>query len=207
MNNLAFRVTMALACTAVCAAPLFGQDGVYAPSVPQDAALVRVANLSRESETPRVDLGRERFAPLPAGAVGPYRPVPPGIYILGGAGGLDFSPTPGQFHTIIVDHGQIQAILNDETHTDPARAQLVLYNFADAPAGVTAVPGDVIVFDDVRPGRSETTSVNAITIDLSLHVAGEERLRREFDLERGESYGMFIGSEQVIVAPASVSAE
>jgi hypothetical protein len=173
----------------------------------QDAALVRVVNLSKENATPRIDLGRERFAPLPAGEVGAYRAVPPGIYILGGAGGLDFTPTPGQFHTIIVDQGRIQTILTDEAHTDPARAQLVLYNFADDPAGVTAVPGGAIVFDDVGPGRSETISVNAITIELSLHVAGEERLRREFDLERGESYGMFVGSEQVVVAPASVSTE
>ncbi|MEX2444359.1 MAG: alginate O-acetyltransferase AlgF [Alkalispirochaeta sp.] len=207
MNNLAFRGALTLAGAALCALPVFGQDGLYAPSVPDDAALVRVVNLHSRDESPRLDLGRERFAALPAGEVGAYRPVPPGIYILGGAGGVEFTPESGQFYSIVADRDKELRVVTDEVHADPARAQLVLYNFSDSSADLTAVLGETMVLEGVEPYRSEAITVNAITVELSVRVAGDERLRREFDLQRGESYGFFVGSEQVVVAAATVSSE
>lgn len=207
MTKLSIRMAVVLVWIAVSGSSLFGQDGLYAPSVPEDAALVRVANVHGMEESPRLDVGRERFAPLPARQVSAYRPVPPGIYILGGAGGVDFSPAPGRFYTIVADHGDVRAVVRDEAHTDPARAQLVLYNFSEAPAGLFAAPGDAIVFDNVPPGGSEVIAVNAIAVALSVRVDGDERMRRDLELERGESYGIFVGAEQVFVAPAVVTSE
>lgn len=192
---------------ALSAAPVAAQDGLYAPSVPDDAALVRVVNLQEGEESPRFDVGRERFAPLPAGEVGAYRPVPPGIYILGGAGGVEFSPEPGRFYSLVVSEGSAPTVVQDEAHTDPARAQLVLYNVADAPADLFAAPGDTMIFEKVPSGDSEAMAVNAIEVALSVRVGGEERLRRELQLERGESYGIFVGPRQVVIAPATVSSE
>ncbi len=192
---------------ALSVAPVVAQDGLYAPSVPENAALVRVVNLREGEESPRLDVGRERFAPLPAGEVGPYRPVPPGVYILGGAGGVEFSPEPGRFYSLVVSEGSAPAVVRDEAHTDPARAQLVMYNFGDAPADLFALPGGAIIFEKIPTEESEAMAVNAIEVALSVRVGGEERLRRELQLERGESYGIFVGLQQVVIAPATVSSE
>ncbi|MFW5695071.1 MAG: alginate O-acetyltransferase AlgF [Alkalispirochaeta sp.] len=209
MSKLSFRraIAFALAGIALGGVPVFGQDGLYAPRVPDDAALVRVANLHGSDDSPRLDVGRERFAPRAAGDVGPYRAVPPGVYILGGAGGVDFTPEPGRFYTIIVDHNGELTVLQDEAHTDPARAQLVLYNFSDSPADLVAVPGDTVIFEEVSSGRSETIAVNAVSVELSVRSDGEEHARRKLDLERGESYALFVGPEDVVVAAAAVSSE
>jgi hypothetical protein len=106
------------------------QDGLYAPSVPTDAALVRVVNLQTSKPAPRVDIGPLRFAPVAAGEVTPYRPAPPGVYVVGGrAAGVEFLPEPGKFYSIVADSDGALTVVEDEAHRDPARAQIVLFQF------------------------------------------------------------------------------
>ncbi|MFW5828282.1 MAG: alginate O-acetyltransferase AlgF, partial [Alkalispirochaeta sp.] len=161
MTTVPFRLAIAIIGFAVGTAAAFGQDGLYAPSVPEDAALVRVVNLHQSDDSPRLDMGRRRFSSLVPGTVGPYRPVPPGIHILGGAGGVEFTPQPGRFYSVVFGPDNALTVLPDTAHTDPARAQLVLYNFTDTAVDLAAEPGDTVILEGVEPDQSRSIAVNA----------------------------------------------
>ncbi len=207
MTTLPFRLAIAIIGLVVSAASVFGQEGLYAPSVPEDAALVRVVNLHRNGDSPRLDMGRERFSPQGPGTVSPYRPVPPGIHILGGAGGVEFMPQPGRFYSVVFGPENALTLLSDEAHTDPARAQLVLYNFTDSVVDLVAVPGNTVILEGVAPDQSRSIAVNAISVSLVVRAGGEDLDRRELAMERGESYGVFATSRGVIIEAATVSSE
>lgn len=207
MTNLPFRLAIAILGFAVATVPIAGQEGLYAPSVPEDAALVRVVNLHQHDTSPRFDVGRERFSPHPPGEVGAYRAVPPGLHILGGAGGVEFMPAPGRFYSVVFTPDTRLMVLPDETHTDPARAQLVLYNFLDSAADLVAEPGPTVILSEVAPERSDAIAVNAIAVNLGVRARGEDLGGRELVMERGESYGVFVTPHGVLIEAAAVSSE
>jgi hypothetical protein len=184
------------------------QDGLYAPSVPTDAALVRVVNLQTSKPAPRVDIGPLRFARVAAGEVTPYRPAPPGVYVVGGrAAGVEFLPEPGKFYSIVADSDGALTVVEDEAHRDPARAQIVLFNFRDETVSLASVEPAAAIFPAVPPGGSRTIAVNAISVELTVEERGDELFRRRLQLERGESYGIFVGRERVFLEAASVATE
>jgi hypothetical protein len=184
------------------------QDGLYAPSVPTDAALVRVANLRDSELSPRLDMGPVRFSSLPAGEVTPYRPTPPGVYIIGGrAAGVEFFPEPGAFYTIIVDPDGALVVVRDEAHRDPARAQIVLFNFSGEPADLVSIEPEAPIFRAVPAGGARSIAVNAIAVDLAVEADRGEVFRRRVQLARGESYGIFVGRVQAFLETASVATE
>jgi hypothetical protein len=184
------------------------QDGLYAPSVPSDAALVRVANLHGTDASPRLDMGPVRFAPVGAGEVTPYRPTPPGIYIIGGrASGVEFFPEPGGFYSIVVDPAGELVVVRDEAHRDPARAQIVLFNFSGETVDLASIEPPAAIFGSVPSGSARSVAVNAIAVDLAVEAGGEELLRQRVQLERGDSYGIFVAPGQVFIEAASVATD
>lgn len=191
-------------------APVFAQDGLYAPRVPGDASMVRVANLS-SAESPRIDIGAVRFGAVPAAEVTPYRSVPPGIYMVGGrARGVMFSPGPASFNTIVVSPAGEIVVLVDQAHRDPARAQLVLYNFAGNAADLIATRPEATVFESVLPGESEAVAVNAIPIDLAARVNGGSAaypVGGTLAMERGASYSVFVTPDGAMLRTAAVATD
>lgn len=180
---------------------LLARDGLYAPSRPDDEALVRVVNVSDSAMSRTVDAGPVRFHPKDPGVTGPYRPVSPGVYLLGDPAGTVLTPERQSFVTIIVGHdaespGAV-SVFRDEAHDDPARAQLVLYNLTTQPVELVVAPSETVVFDDVAPESSRAIAVNAVSVDLIVrHRASRESRSRHdqavsLSLSRGASVSLF----------------
>lgn len=184
------------------------QDGLYAPRVPGDAALVRVVNLDSAGSSPRIDAGAVRFDALAPGTAGPYRPVAPGVYLVGGRGrSTELHPAAGGFHTIVTLAGGEIRVFRDEAHRDPARTQVVLYNLSAAETSLVSVDPAGTLIEGVQAGESAAVVVNAIPVELSALRDGVEVLRRSVVLERGASYAVFVGESSAALHTARVDGE
>ncbi|MFP4114153.1 MAG: alginate O-acetyltransferase AlgF [Spirochaetales bacterium] len=171
------------------AAAVSGQDGLYAPSVPEDAALVRVVNATSQAVT--VDIGPLRFREVPAYSASAYRPLQPDVFLIVHAGLREVvTPTAKAFLSVVLLPDAIHTIA-DERHTDPARAQLVVYNFADEPVAFRALEPDALLADGVAPASSAVRVVNAMPIELGA-VADGTIFSASLRVERGKSYALVV---------------
>lgn len=189
------------------AAFAYPQEGLYAPRTPGDAVLVRVANLS-DGVHDDIDIGPVRYPAPAARSVGAYRSVPLGIYMVGSpSGSVFFSPEPGSFATIVIAPDRSISIVPDEAHTDPARAQIVFYNFSGAVIDAESLDPPAVFARGVEDGESAMVVVNAITLLAAARSNGEVLVSRRIVAERGSSYGLFVLSDGGFVVEASVAAE
>jgi hypothetical protein len=168
--------------------------GVYGPAAPENAGFVRVLNADGGRDTVELPIGPRRFGPVSYGEVSPYRPLRAGISLLrhGGAQ-AELIVRPDSYTTVVVTADDIVTIA-DERHTDPARAQLVLYNIADrGPLDLVVAPDGAVVFEDVGRREAARRSVNAVSVNLA--VRAPDGIIDRIDglrLTRGDSFGIFV---------------
>mgnify|MGYP006282078885 CR=1 FL=1 len=199
------RLLLSVLLLGVMFTPLAAQDGLYAPRLDGETALVRVVNLQHSLPVDRLDIGPRRFGDIPPGGAGAYRSLAPGVYLVGGRDGVMLSPPPGSFRTVVVSGDGSPIIVDDTAHRDPARAQVVLYNFSSQPLSLLAPELQAVLLPEVAPGQSAARAVNALTVDLSVNPpAGDARPVGTLELRRGESYGIFVTTEAVYVHQARV---
>ena len=184
------------------------QEGLYAPSVPEDAALVRIINATSEPLT--FDVGPLRYRDVPAYSASAYRPVQPGVFVLFHVGKREvLTPEARSFLTIALLPDDL-TVIRDERHVDPARAQLVIYNFSEQPVSFEAVEPGAVLVPEVPSGESRARVVNAIAVRIAA-VAEAPLYAESIELERGESYSMVVLGEGVepagFVHQADVSSE
>lgn len=193
----------------LCAVGLCAQDGLYAPSVPDDAALVRVVNATQTSVT--VDLGPRRFSNVERYAASPYRAIDPGIFIVNYAGGRHVIEPAARSFTTLVFHPAGIAVFPDERHTDAARSQVVVYNITTGPIDLRAIEPEATLASAVAPLGSGMRVVNAIPVEIGAFVDDAPTFRTRLSLERGASYGLFVveegGSIEGFVVKAALAAE
>ena len=189
------------------AANAAGQDGLYAPVLPDDIAFVRVINSDLNGGPVTVDLGTVRIGPIEYGAGSPYVPVRPGVYVVfSPTGRVPVTAASGSFQTVIFSHGQ-SFVLEDDHHDDPLRAQLVVYNLLDTGVTVEAIQPAAPLFDDLRPGQSASLALNAIPVTLRASATGGWTFDVSVELTRGDSFAVIADSahaEGGFVVKASV---
>lgn len=185
------------------------QEGLYGAGAPENAALMRVVNLNQTEHGPRIDVGPVRFSPQAPASASSYRPVPPGVYLLGGrALAVPFSPQADTFYTVLVHSPQEIEVVTDVAHGDPARAQLVLYNRTGRQVRLRAENPDGTVFPEVAPGTEAHRAVNAVSLTVVVDGPdGRPVLTRRLDLDRGGSYSIVLGVETAFVITAAVSSD
>ncbi len=191
----------------------FGQDGLYGAGAPDDAAFVRIVHAAAHEDEVSTSIGQAEFGPLSFASASPYHAVPPDLYTLFIADRTaELIAENGVYYTVVVCTDGL-VVLEDPEHTDPARAQLFLYNFSSLQeVRIVADGGPTDVTDQVTPGESEQVAVAAVPVELSL-FAGDEEIEPIGDpgLERGESYSVFVVSRdedvEVFVAHAEIVAE
>ena len=173
--------------------PVAAQEGLYAPSVPEDAALVRVVNATGETVT--LDVGPVRFRDVASRTATAYRPFQGDVVVIAHAGDREvLTPRARSFLSIVLKVDGVLAI-TDERHTDPARAQLVLYNLTGAPLDFVAVEPGATLAAGVEPGAGAARVVNAIPLRLGAVSAGTLVHDESLGLQRGESYTMVVADE------------
>ena len=185
------------------------QDGLYAPSVPEDAALVRVVNATPEERT--MDVGPERFADVGPFSATAYRAFRGDVVVLMHAGAREvLTPQPGAFLTVVLRPEGLAVVL-DERHTDPARAQVVIYNLTASPVDFAALEPQATLVSEVAAGSSARRVVNAIAVRLGAVREETVLFEASLELERGESYSIFVlgadSQPQGFVARASITTE
>lgn len=185
----------------VCLMPIsavVARDGLYAPSRPEDAALVRAVNASSGEYASAIDIGPLRIESLAPGEASPYHLVPAGVYMIGGQGGTVFTPEGGSFVTIVTgyDPGDSRSIrlFEDVPHDDPARGQLVLYNLTDRELSLVAIRPETTVFEAVSAGESAAIAVNAVTVQLEIRDDQGAVAEHTVALVRGGSHALFASS-------------
>ena len=166
-------------------------DSLYGAEAPKDAAFVRFFRATENTEP--LELGSKRFDP-PVGGVTPYRPVLPDIYLLDSGGQeTELIPKIGRYYTVVAV-GQRILVFEDAEHTDPARAQLVVYNLLPAKRiELKTADGRTSVIAGVGPGEAGRVNVNAVPVKLGV-FGSEEPLGLPGDpgLKRGASYSVFV---------------
>jgi hypothetical protein len=171
------------------------ERGLYGAAAPEDAAFVRCVNVSN-SGVAGVPIGATSFGPLEAGAVSPYRPVGPGIYLLGRVGSQqELIATEGTYYTVALG-GETITVLEDERHEDAARAQIIFYNLTpDRTLSLRTSDGEIELVGAIAAGASGSVVVNPIRVALAVFdgdggqsVAEPEPL----SLDSGQSYGVFV---------------
>ena len=184
----------AAALTLIAVPAASGQEGLYGPAVGEDTLLVRVLRVFPAGGPLEVEVGAARFGPLEYGQVSAYRPVVRDIYrIRAGAREGTLEPGTGTYYTVVVDASAVR-VLPDETHRDPARAQLCLYNLsALGPIDLTTADGATRVVAAVPPGGSARAAVNAVPARLAVFAAGSLVAEvGDLGLRRGQSYSVFV---------------
>lgn len=171
--------------------------GVYGPAAPENAGFVRVFNGDPSREAVELPIGSRRYGPIAFGEVTAYRPIRGGVFFLRSGGGeAELIVRPDTYTTVLLGSGEIN-VISDERHEDPARAQLVLYNAADAGnMDLVVLPEGTPVFEDVPAGASRSRAVNAVDVELALRAEGAAAVDLErLELTRGDSFGIFVVSD------------
>lgn len=192
----------------VGAGVLHPQDGLYAPAVPEDAALIRVVNATGEPLS--LDLGPARYE-VDARSASAYRPLQPGIFVVSsGDERTVVEPSAKAFLSVVVSSSGV-AVFTDERHSDPARSQLVIYNVGPNTVDFRAVSPDAVLVPDVAAGASAARVVNAIPVTVGAFVDDRAVSTAELELERGESYALVVtGAESEVpgfIVRAAVASE
>jgi alginate O-acetyltransferase complex protein AlgF len=189
--------TAAVAVLALWTAPALSAQsdgGVYGPQAPQNAGFVRLVHGAAGRGTVELPVGPLRLGPIGFGEATPYRPLRAGISVLrSGAAEAELIVRPDSYTTVILTREGF-SVITDERHTDPARAQLVLYNATDLePASLIVAPDGPPVIEGVAEGAAAPRAVNAVTVDLAVRAAGTVAARLgALRLTRGDSFAVFL---------------
>ena len=180
-----------------------GPKSVYGLQAPGNVAFVRVVNAVAGKTSIQVELGATRYHTLDFAEVSPYRPVVPDIYQIRAVDyETEIIPKVGLYYTIVCAPTGIH-IIEDVPHTDPARAQLFLYNISSFPqVDLKTADGKIIVISGISPHQYGQVVVNAISVSFAV-FSGGTRLGAVGDLglERGSSFSVFVldGESSAIV--------
>jgi alginate O-acetyltransferase complex protein AlgF len=184
-----------------------GRQSVYGPSAPGDSAFVRV--LSLLPDPVRISLGATRIGPVPPSTVSSYQPVLPDIYLVRAAGKeLEVVPKSGAWLTIACTPKGI-ILFDDPPHTDPARAQIFLYNLTMLPSlDLRTADGKTTVLAGVKSGASAQVVVNALTVSLALYN-GKALVMPvgTLALQRGSSFSVFALGQNAAVSVLTAKAD
>jgi hypothetical protein len=186
-------------------------DSLYGEAAPRDAAYVRFFVAGNSSLHDPLEIGGTRFVAVAPGSATPYRPVAPDIYLVDNDGRrAEIIPKKERYYTIAILPAEIR-VFEDVAHTDPARAQIVLYNVSALDwVGLRTSDGRVEVMPAVARNRSHAVRVNAVPVRLT--VAGPGSFASQLadpGLRRGASHSVFVygQGEETVAAVVEASLE
>jgi alginate O-acetyltransferase complex protein AlgF len=187
----AFTILLALC----AAAPATAETrSVYGPQAPGDAAFIRLVDAIPGTSQLEIEIGATHFEALGWAEVSPYRPVTPDIYQLEAAGNeTEIIASSGRYYTVVCTPTAV-TVYEDPAHTDPARAQLFLYNLSLLPRiDLRTADGKSTVIAGVRPRSSGLAVVNAVRVPLAVFSGGASIAGLgDLGLERGSSFSIFV---------------
>ncbi|MFW6288452.1 MAG: alginate O-acetyltransferase AlgF [Spirochaetota bacterium] len=168
------------------------EEGLYGSGAPDDAAFVRLVNAGADGEV-STSIGGTELGPVPTGDASPYRPVAAGLYTVRAEGRTaELIAEDAAYYTVAITSDSL-LVFEDPEHTDPAEAQLFLYNLSSRPAlRLVATERDTDITEELAAGESTQVTVTPVAVQLGLYSeATELEALGDPGLERGESYSVF----------------
>lgn len=195
--------TMALLWTAALLAALApgraaaaGDEGVYGPAAPPDAAFVRVFNATAQAEL-EARVGDKVMSEIPAFGASEFVFLPAGNYTL--TAGTVRQPVAlkrGKYYTAALQGAGLRLIENDR-HANRLKALVIVYNLVDGATLSLRTPDGRGVVENVAANGFGTREVNAVKVSLAL-FDGSKKVAdvRPMNLERGRAFSLFVAGSR-----------
>ena len=173
-----------------------GDEGVYGPAAPPDAAFVRVFNATAQPEL-EARVGDKVLDEVPAFGASDFVFVPEGSHALvAGKVNQKVSLKRGVFYTAAIEPGGVR-LLENERYTNRLKALVIVYNLIDGTTLSLKTPDGRGVVEDVKANAFGTREVNAVKVSLAL-FDGQKKVAdvRPMNLERGRAFSLFVAGSR-----------
>jgi alginate O-acetyltransferase complex protein AlgF len=189
--HLLFLVALALAAPA-----RGGDEGVYGPVAPPDAAFIRVFNATAQGEL-QARVGDKIMDEIPAFGASEFVFLPAGKYTLtAGAASEPVTLKQGKFYTAALEGKAIRMLENDR-YNNRLKALVIVYNLLDGSTLSLKTADGRPVVENVSANSSSSREVNAVKVNLAL-FDGAKKLSdvKPMNLERGRAFSLFVAGDK-----------
>jgi len=146
---------------------------LYAPEPPENAAFVRVIN-GTATKLDSLALGGIAFTNVDAESISPYQIVPEGQYASPKDAAVSWDIQPKKYYVLTMSDSAT-TLVEEQGVENPAKSQVYFYNLTSKPdAALHAPKHSVDIVGGVEAGNQTSKSINALTLDISARVGGEE---------------------------------
>ncbi len=201
MRTIILSIAALLAAHAPAAARAAGDEGVYGPAAPRDAAFVRVFNATAQPEL-EARIGDKVLSEIPAFGASEFVFLPAGSYTLtAGKASQPVTLKRGKYYTAALEGDGLRVIENDR-YANRLKALVIVYNLVDGATLSLRTPDGRDVVEAVRENGFGTREVNPVRVQLAL-FDGQKKVAdvRPMSLERGRAFSLFVaGSREQPVA-------
>lgn len=173
-----------------------GDEGVYGPAAPPDAAFVRVFNGTAQPEL-EARVGDKVLSEIPAFGASEFVFLPAGRHTLtAGKVSEPLSLQRGKYYTAALGPGGLRLIEN-ERYTNRLKALVIVYNLVDGSTLSLRTADGQGVVEGVKANAFGTREVNAIKVSLAL-FDGTRKVAdvRPMNLERGRAFSLFVAGSR-----------
>lgn len=197
---------MLLLALALAAPARGGDEGVYGPAAPPDAAFIRVFNATAQGEL-QARIGDKVLDEIPAFGASEFVFLPAGKYTLSaGAASQPVTLNRGRYYTAALDGKGFRLIDNDR-YTNRLKALVIVYNLVDGSTLSLKTADGRGVVENVAAHSFGAREVNAVKVSLALFDGGRKVGEvKPMNLERGRAFSLFVaGSREQPVTSWSVN--
>ena len=179
-----------------------GDEGVYGPAAPRDAAFIRVFNATAQADL-EARIGDKVLGEVPAFGASEFVFLPAGKYTLTAGGASQaLALKPGRYYTAALRGGQFRLLDNDR-YSNRLKALVIVYNLVDGTTLSLKTADGRGVVENVAANSFGTREVNAVKVNLALFDGAKKVTDvKPMNLERGRAFSLFVAGnrEQPVAA-------
>jgi alginate O-acetyltransferase complex protein AlgF len=179
-----------------------GDEGVYGPAAPPDAAFIRVFNGTAQGEL-EARIGDKVITDIGSFNASEFVFLTAGKHTLtvGGAS-QPVTLKQGRYYTAVLEGREIR-LLENERYTNRLKALVIVYNLVDGSTLALKTADGRPVVDNVGANNFGLREVNAVRANLAV-FEGDRKVAdvKPMNLERGRVFSLFVagGREQPVTA-------
>lgn len=163
---------------------------LYDDAIPEDAAFVRVANVSDQPVTFIVDGKRQSIG---GRQMGGYLILKEGEFSAEVNGLKESLVLKAKSGLTLRYDGKSLGILVDSLPEDTRKSQVMFYNFSEQPLALKTGDGKHVIIEPVAPGQSGVRAVNEVKMPFSAYAGDEPVASYEpILLRKGQTYSYVI---------------
>ena len=173
-----------------------GDEGVYGPAAPPDAAFIRVFNATAQGEL-QARIGDKVLDDIPAFGASDFVFLPAGKYTLAaGPASQAVTLKQGRYYTAALD-GKAFRLIDNDRYGNRLKALVIVYNLVDGSTLSLKTADGRAVVENVAAHSFGAREVNAVKVSLAL-FDGAKKVSdvRPMNLERGRAFSLFVAGSR-----------